>query len=149
MFLQMAACQGPEPSKAKVPSYFDWMIGEWKQETPDGVLTEIWIRANDSLLLGESFFVTGQDTPFSERIRIEKRMADYFYIVLIANQNGGMPVEFRLVQNSSALVFENLNHDFPNRIVYRDSIGQFLVASIEGKRNGQPAREEIILQRVK
>jgi hypothetical protein len=39
--------------------------------------------------------------------------------------------------NSNEVVFENLTHDFPQRVIYRRSADGSVAARIEGTRNGQ------------
>jgi hypothetical protein len=47
----------------------------------------------------------------------------------------------------TSIVFENLQHDFPQRISYERN-GARLLAWIEGPMNGQPRRIEYAYQRV-
>jgi hypothetical protein len=45
-------------------------------------------------------------------------------------------------------VFENPDHDFPNRIIYRTPDADSLFARIEGKRNGRVSGVDFSLKRI-
>lgn len=45
----------------------NWLIGRWENNSVEGNLSEFWTMANDSTLLGESYFVIGKDTVFGEK----------------------------------------------------------------------------------
>jgi len=59
-------------------------------------------------------------------------------LVYAAAPSGQPPAEFRAAPPHGAeLVFENLAHDFPQRVRYRRAGPDSLIASIEGVRGGQ------------
>ncbi len=59
-------------------------------------------------------------------------------IVYIADPSGQEGATFTLARlSTSEVVFENLEHDFPQRIIYRISSDGNLDASIEGDVNGE------------
>jgi len=50
---------------------------------------------------------------------------------------GAKPVVFKLTKNSdNEAVFENLQHDFPQRIIYRRESADALFARVEGSEKG-------------
>ena len=69
-------------------------------------------------------------TAFFESMRIEARASG---VVLVARPSGQNEAEFPLVKSDGekTATFENPEHDFPKRIVYRRD-GEKLVARIEG-----------------
>lgn len=126
----------------------DWFLGRWENVSEDGVLSETWKRETDSTFVGESYFVAGDDTVFTEHIRLEEIKGKLFYVPTVADQNGGKPVRFALTSwAGNELVFENPKHDFPQQITYtlrNDS----LIAKISGSQNGKPHYEEFPMARV-
>ena len=68
---------------------------------------------------------------------------DLFYIPTVKNQNNGEPVSFKLVSGKNGeFVFENKQHDFPQRIIYRNPNPDSLYARIEGYQQGKVHKEE-------
>ncbi len=127
-----------------------WMIGQWQNSSPQGVLSENWKQENDSMFSGESFFVVGKDTLFSEAIQIIQEKDELFYIPTVPDQNNGLPVRFKLTTESdSILVFENPDHDFPQRIKYMRIGKDSIVAEISGQSKGESKAEQFAMTRVK
>ncbi|WP_276132634.1 DUF6265 family protein [Polluticoccus soli] len=121
-----------------------WMLGEWVKEMPNGVFVEKWQEETDTSYIGEGTFTTNNgDVMFSEKLRLEQRGDELWYIPTVANQNNAQPVLFKetkIVDNEA--VFENPEHDFPQRIIYKRTSDSTLYARIEGKQGGQDAKEE-------
>jgi len=125
-----------------------WLIGSWGNTTPDGILTERWNKENDSVYLGESYFVVGKDTVFSESIQLEESNGKLVYNVTVPGQNNGQATPFELTSSSdSQMVFENTKHDFPNKIKYNKINNDSLVAEISGMQKGKPATETFAMKR--
>lgn len=120
----------------------EWMVGIWKLNTQQGTIVERWTVKNDSTLQGESVFVKpNKDTVPQEKIELTFRNGEWHYTPIVANQNQGKPVSFKLIFiRNNEFVSENPSHDFPQRIAYR-RIKQNLFASIEGKRNGRYGKQ--------
>ena len=111
--------------------------GTWKMNTKRGPLFERWKVVGAKELLGTSFKINNSDTLVLENIQLVKKGNDIFYIPSVQDQNHRKPIPFRLISaESNRFVFENPDHDFPQRIIYtlvsRDSI----TARIEGKKSG-------------
>ncbi len=127
-------------------AYF--LVGNWQNTTPEGVLTETWSKQNDSVLAGQSYFITGKDTSFSETIKLEQRGYELFYIPSVKDQNGGLPIEFKLSAASpTRLIFENPAHDFPSKITYSLVTKDSLVAEISGSVNGKINTQQFLMKR--
>ena len=117
----------------------EWMIGEWCKVSVDGVAMEIWVKENDTVFKGKSFFVNGQDTTLSETITIKQEGSQVFLMPKVIGQNGEQEVRFTLTATADhCLVFENPQHDFPQQISYRQINKDSLCAEISGKENGKP-----------
>lgn len=115
-----------------------WLIGSWQNVSENEISAEIWEKKNDSVFIAKSFVLVNKDTVFSESIRIEQRGNSLFYIPTVKEQNQGHAVEFVLVSsNEDQLVFENLKHDFPQKISYTKITHDSIVAEISGIEEGK------------
>ncbi len=133
--------------KANQPSKLDkigWVLGYWEMVSPEGKVTESWIRTNDSVYSGIGKYTdTAGQTLTTEEISIVLRDGALLYIPLVSHQNNGQPVVFKEASFSDTMVvFENKSHDFPQRIVYVKQGEGKMLAYIEGEMNGEPAKME-------
>lgn len=111
-----------------------WLVGDWVSKS--GV-HENWAVQNDSLFAGKSFFINGKDTMVMETIQLLQRGNELFYIPTVKNQNGGQPVSFKMIKlTDKEMEFENLGHDFPQKISYTQVGKDSLLAEISGMVNG-------------
>ena len=116
----------------------DWLIGFWQNVSENEVSTEIWEKKNDSTFAAKSFVIVKHDTVFEETIGIEQKGNTVYYIPKVKDQNGGKAVEFVLAaSNDDQLVFENLKHDFPQKISYTKITHDSIVAEISGIEEGK------------
>lgn len=129
-------------------AYF--LLGSWENTSEEGTLTEAWVKQNDSVYSGRSYFIAGKDTSFSESINLEQKGNQLFYIPNVKNQNGGQSVEFKLSASSpTQLVFENPQHDFPSKITYTLITKDSMLAEISGNMNGNANTQQFPMKRVK
>ncbi|MFT3827501.1 MAG: DUF6265 family protein [Chitinophagaceae bacterium] len=127
-----------------------WLLGNWQNNTPRGLLTESWQQKNDSTYTGKSSFVRGKDTLSSETLTLQERGGSLYYVPVVKDQNNGQPVTFKLTSSSATqLVFENPAHDFPQKITYTLVTKDSLLAVISGMRNGQERAVQFPMGRVK
>lgn len=119
-----------------------WLIGKWGFNSSEGNLSENWVKVNDSVYNGESYFVIGKDTVFAETVVLAEANGVLAYTVTVPGQNEEKPVRFAMTSgNGSEMVFENPAHDFPSKITYKKISNDSLVAEISGKKNGKAASE--------
>ena len=107
-----------------------WMSGDW--QTAAGGRTQIeehWTAAAGGSMMGVSRTVAGDKTVEFEYLRIEQREDGIYYV---AHPKARCPgTDFKLTRASaSEAVFENPQHDFPKRIIYRKT-DEGLTASID------------------
>ena len=127
-----------------------WLIGSWKNQSAKTVDIETWKKLNDSTFIGRSYSLTGADTVSSEHIRLEQHKGKLYYIPTVKNQNGGKAVTFTLTSsNNKHLVFENPEHDFPQKITYTQITNDSLVAEISGTRKGRQKAIQFPMKRGK
>ncbi|MEM7245028.1 MAG: DUF6265 family protein [Acidobacteriota bacterium] len=105
-----------------------WMAGTWSSEKDGRSSEEHWMPPRGGLMLGLHRDVAGPGRFFFEYLRIEERPDG---IVYLASPGGSAPTPFHLVESRGRrVVFENLEHDFPQRIVYW-RVGKTLRARVE------------------
>lgn len=113
-----------------------WMGGCWEAKTKDREISEQWMKPSGQTILGMSRTVSGGKTVEYEfmQIREDKDGAIYY----VAKPSGQGEASFKLIklQNREA-VFENREHDFPQRIIYRIQSDGSLFARIEGLSRGK------------
>lgn len=100
---------------------FDWLLGNWKIGEMEGssiTIYERWKKGPSDSYTGEGFVLDGKDTILKEAMRIENINGFWFFIAQINDNN---PVLFTLTTGSTAthLVFENKEHDNPQRVIYK------------------------------
>ena len=109
-----------------------WMAGDW-QTAPGGrrQIEEHWTGVAGGTMMGMSRTVAGEKTVEFEYLRIEQRADGIYYV---AHPKARCPAtDFKLTKASATeAVFENPQHDFPKRIIYRKSGADSLTASIDG-----------------
>ncbi len=127
-------------------SDFSWLSGKWSGMQDETQFSEIWKSAEGNSMSGRGIAIANNDTVFSENIRLEQRGDDLFYTVNVSGEDG-VDFKFSGYKNDSA-VFENPEHDFPQRIVYFHK-GDELYACIDGKQEGAYNKMEFSFQKVK
>jgi hypothetical protein len=99
-------------------------------------------------LIGMSRTVAGDRTTEYEHLQIRQREDGLFYV---ARPSGQDETSFALVSDaarlSSEATFENLEHDFPQRILYRLQPDGSLLARIEGAKEGVIPAVEFLMKR--
>jgi len=107
-----------------------WLAGCWELRGQNRLTIEMWMPPAGGLMLGASRTVVGGTAREFEHLRIKAEGANLSYIALPSGQNETV---FPAKQVSDTLiVFENLKHDFPQRIMYRRRGADSIVARIEG-----------------
>ena len=110
----------------------NWVLDRWVGEGNGGTMYENWVKADDNLFKGDACTIKNGDTIFTESLKIEKIGEDIFYAAEVPHNPG--PVSFKLINlTDTEAVFENPEHDFPNKIIYTLKEDGSLYARIEGK----------------
>ncbi len=125
-----------------------WMAGCWSQEGQESGSVEQWTTPAGGTMLGMSRIVSGGKTVAFEFLRIVEE--EDGWTGLVASPSGQETARFGLVSlSANEVVFENPDHDFPQRIIYRlDSDGN-LVGRIEGEVNGTEQAADFPMTRTK
>jgi hypothetical protein len=113
-----------------------WLSGCWAGVGGEIGSVEQWMTPAGGTMLGMSRTVRDSQTVAYEYMQI--RQSDDGRIEYTAMPSGQAAATFAMIGLSeSEVIFENLEHDFPQRIIYRLKQDGRLEASIEGEVNGQ------------
>ncbi|HEX2559027.1 DUF6265 family protein [Phenylobacterium sp.] len=124
---------------------FEWMSGTWIAEKPGGaIVRETWTTSNGRAMTGVGQTVRAGKPAFTEFMTITAEPAGITFTAYVDGQD---PTPFVLRPGGEGAVFENLAHDFPQRVIYRPC-GADLCARIEGQVKGELKSEDWRLRRV-
>lgn len=123
-----------------------WMSGHWRAVEDGKGSEEVWLAPEGGLMVGASRTLDGGRAVFFEYMRI---VEDEHGIRLLASPAGKAPTPFQLIESGARrAVFENKEHDFPQRILYWIDEPGVLRARVEGLLDGQPQGEDFRFERV-
>ncbi len=107
-----------------------WLTGDWELLAGPQKTDEHWSHAAGGTMFATSRTIVSGKTVFFEFLRIETRESGIYFV----GQPKGRPgTDFKLVRlDGQSVVFENLAHDFPKRILYRREADGSLFARVEG-----------------
>ena len=114
-------------------SLFKYMEGTWKIEGREKY--EVWRMNNDrNILTGEVYNFKDKDKKVLETLVIRLDGESIVYEATVPDQNAGRTIPFILnTQEESCYSFENMNHDFPNKIQYRIIDNERVEVTVMGK----------------
>jgi Domain of unknown function (DUF6265) len=137
-----AWAQEPDSQMSKLA----WIAGCWKGgETTQ--TEEQWTKLTAGSMFGVGRTIRDGKTVSFEFMQIREKGPDILYI---AQPEGAPAVPFKLVKlNNMEAIFENDQHDFPQRIAYQRQIDGSLLAAIEGVNSGKAKRIEFPMKRVR
>lgn len=113
-----------------------WMSGRWQTEAGGMWTEEVWLTPRGGMMLGLSRAGRGDHAGEFEFLRLEA--GDDGVPVYWGSPAGRTAVGFRLVEvDAQSAVFENRDHDYPQRIAYRRD-GATLTATISAADGTNP-----------
>lgn len=119
---------------------FGFLEGKWKLDNDKFTLIEEWTIKSDTVFQGVSYIVNEGEIEIAERLHLMK-LNDH--IVYIAQPGRNLPTLFTLISGeNNRFIFENKEHDFPQRIIYHLVPDNILNATIEGDVNGELKKKE-------
>jgi hypothetical protein len=120
--------------------------GKWKMISDRIEYYEEWKLINSNELTGIGFSIEEWDTVSSEKLYLKKFEDTWAYIALPVNQTITL---FALTEYSeSRFIFENKEHDYPQRIVYEFTADGKLNAATEGMIDGELMRRDFRFMRI-
>ncbi|MBF0546046.1 MAG: hypothetical protein HQM08_16500 [Candidatus Riflebacteria bacterium] len=108
----------------------EWLSGNWESNEKGIEITEHWMKPSGNSMLGMGRTVSKGKTLEYEFLRIvQNENGEIFYIAIPSGQK---ETSFKLkMASSSEVVFENPEHDFPQRIFYHLEGNGTLFARVE------------------
>jgi len=127
-----------------------WLSGCWQfeRQTERGtrLVDEQWMAPAGGALLGSSRSVSAGAVVDFEHMLIREDAGGLVFTAKPARQP---EASFRAIEiGDGVLVFENRDHDFPQRVIYRRGADGRLDARIEGTIKGQPRAVDFPYRRI-
>lgn len=149
LFLITSACQKTTNNEKHLIKNSSWLLGSWEYKTNSGTLTENWTKVNDSTYKALSLFIKDNDTIHYESIILQEKEDTLTYTTTIKGQNNEKPISFIMKEEvEKGLVFENLKHDYPQKISYQKA-NNGIIAEISGVEFGKSSSEKYFLKKTK
>lgn len=147
LFALMFFASGVMPQKKTSLADMSWMSGCWQGRQGNAVIEEIWSKPSGGSMLGLGRTVRGNRTVSFEFMQFRE---DKGSLVFLPQPGGGAQVSFPLKDSfGGKATFENLKHDFPQRVIYERKGRALMWASIEGTQNGKEERQQFVMHKVR
>ncbi|HMC12355.1 MAG TPA: DUF6265 family protein [Pirellulaceae bacterium] len=126
-----AYSQVPAAEPARTISELAWMAGDWQTAAGGRAqIEEHWTQPAGGTMIGMGRTIAGGRTAEFEYLRLEQRADAIYYVAHPKARSPG--TDFKLTRlTAQEAVFENPQHDFPKRIIYRKNSDGSLTASID------------------
>lgn len=122
-----------------------WMVGAWKCEIWGGTFEEHWLTPKGGTMQGVGRHLDAGKTSFMEFLSIEPSDKGLCMWIMVGAPSKGdkHPVPFTLTKSGKGeAIFENKDHDFPNKITYTKQEAGKMLCIVEGAENGKDRKEE-------
>lgn len=124
-----------------------WLAGHWRMEKGGRVVEEQWMAPAAGVMLGMSRTISRGKVIEHEFLQIREGPGGALYYVALPSGQKEAAFQVKTLSATEA-VFENLQHDFPQRISYALQADGSLLAAIEGPgKDGQVRRIEFPFKR--
>jgi hypothetical protein len=124
-----------------------WFQGCWRSVRGETTIEEQWMAPSAGTMLGMGRTVRGNTLVEYELVLIKERDGRLVYE---AHPSGQASTTFTAsTALDGSIVFENPQHDFPQRVGYRRNGADALDAWIEGQVNGKSRRVDFSYQRAR
>lgn len=138
----LAMAQTPDPLPRAA-----FLTGCWSPEGEEAGSVEMWLAPAGESMLGVHRTVKGGKTVSREFMIIHPNV--HGNLVFTALIDGQPATDFVAIPGAAGeLVFENLQHDFPQRVIYRAQPPDRLAARIEGNDAGTIRGIDYPMQRI-
>jgi hypothetical protein len=129
-----------EPASAQAAALKDagWIAGCWEARAGNRVTMEMWMPPAGNLMIGGSRTTAGGVVREFEHLRLRENDGAVIYTAIPSGQS---KTDFTAtIVSDTLLVFENLQHDFPQRIAYHRRGPDSIMARVEGMRADRTTR---------
>ena len=138
VILALTSCKKSKEVSKIVGNY--WLLGKWENKSDKGHLLETWTKVNDSLFIGESYFIKEKDTLHSEKIELQQKDENLLYVSTIKGQNNDKPITFKHnIEIEKQLVFENPKNEYPRKIIYKPIAKDRIFIEVFGIQQDKPS----------
>lgn len=145
LLLLLGAAAGGQETLRSIGD-LSWLTGCWAADGAEPGNIEQWMAPAGGAMLGASRVVRGGRMVAYEYTRI---ITTDDALVFIASPSGQETAEFPLKSLAEAkVVFENPDHDFPQRIIYKLIDQDRLLGRIEGQSDGKEMHVEFPMTRI-
>jgi len=143
----MAHVATAAPASTSALASLAWMSGSWSGTQGGTSTEEHWTSPEGGLMLGMNRTRNGGRAVMFEFLRIAVRNDSLFYVALPRGRGETwFPAKER---TDRRIVFENLEHDFPQRILYWQEKPGELHARTEGTIDGKLESEEWVWRKAR
>lgn len=129
---------------------FSWLEGKWNMKKKFRIYNEVWSSAGKNKWKAHSIMREGKRVLWTERGRIAQKNGNWYYFSQVSDQPKQGEIAFQLTSaNNNTWVFENPEHDFPNRISYQRIGADSIFALVTGSLQGKPDTLRFPMRRIK
>ena len=150
LILALLFCSFLAISQSNKLTDLSFILGRWEMPTKTGKITEEWTKRSGELS-GRSYRHSASgDSVLTETVVIKNIKGKLNYCVTGYEEGNRGTTDFQLISfNKTQYIFENKQHDFPQRIVYENKGKHQLLAWIEGPIQGKTTKYEFNFRRKK
>ncbi|MEO8209756.1 MAG: DUF6265 family protein [bacterium] len=124
-----------------------WLIGEWEGIHGKGIYHEEWEKINDNELSGKAYLIQKGEIINPEKLKLQSNVKGIYYVADVRHNTN--PVSFRMTGiEENIVVFENPDHNFPQKITYVRKGHDSLLAIIEATINDKTEKVEFNLKKL-
>ena len=119
-----------------------WLAGSWRTEKAGRVTEEQWLAPSGGTMLGMSRTVTKGRVVEYQFMQIREGPGGTLFF--ISHPSGEQGAAFQLLSLAdNGVIFENQEHDFPQRILYTREADGSVLAAVEGPLAADDSRKRI------
>lgn len=125
----------------------EWLAGMWEGIHGQGIYHEEWQIVNSSEMLGKAYLIKKGEILNMEILKLHIAGGNIFYTAEVSHNKS--PVSFRLISDQNNIfIFENPEHDFPQKITYEKKEDGSLYAVVEAMMNDKLKKIEYSLKSI-
>jgi hypothetical protein len=114
--------------------------GKWKLNSDKTEFYEVWKMVDSTELVGKGYSIEAGEVIENEIIYLKKFANSWAYVAIPKNQTITLFALNDFTQNK--FIFENKEHDFPQRVIYEFKNDGNLTALVEGVLDGEEMSRE-------
>ena len=125
----------------------EWLTGQWEGIMGSGLYHEEWYPDELNNLTGRAYLIKNGEITNNEKLKIHLIENDIFYTADVSHNPA--PVSFKLTEYSDKIfIFENPEHDFPQKITYEILSENNFKATVEAVNEGKTRKLVYDLKRI-